>query len=91
MVSWDILCQPKCSGRLGIRLAKSFNEEILIKLSWDIFRGNNSFWVEILKSKYTDHKNNKGASTLWKAIQNQEDYINKAMVWALGNGKRILA
>ena len=34
LVSWEVLCQPKCNGGLGIRSAKDMNTLLLMKLGW---------------------------------------------------------
>ena len=60
-----------------------------MKLSWDVFRGHNLFWVDVLQKKYDVHGNNNVVSSLWKAIQSQQDSIMKAMAWALGNGTKV--
>ena len=89
LVPWDRLCQPKCNRGLDIQLGKSYNEAIIMKLSWDVFRSHNSFSVDVLQNKYEVHGNNNGESSLWKAIQSQQDSIMKAMAWALGNGTKV--
>ena len=88
LVSWDKLCQPKGNGGLGGRPAKSYNEAILMKLSWDVFRGHNLLWVDVLSRKYGVNGNSSGVSSLWKAIQTQQENIMKATAWCLGMVQR---
>ena len=46
-----------------------------MKLSWDIFRGHNLLWVDVLSRKYGVNDNSNGVSSLWKAIQSQQENI----------------
>ena len=89
LIHWDTICQPKCNGGLGVRSIRGLNEAILLKLTWEIFRTKDLFWVKVLKNKYDTHGNNKEFSSLWKAIQSQKESINKAMIWAIGNRKKV--
>ena len=60
-----------------------------MKLLWDVFRSHKLFLVDVLKKKYIVHGNNNGESSLWKAIQSQQDSIMKAMAWMLGNVTKV--
>ena len=61
-----------------------------MKLSWDVFRGHNLLWVDVLTRKYgVINGNSNGVSSLWKEIQSQQDNIMKATAWALGNGTKV--
>ena len=60
-----------------------------MKLSWDVFRGHNLLWVDVLSRKYGVNGNSSGVSSLWKAIQMQQENIMKATAWALRNGTKV--
>ena len=59
-----------------------------MKLSWDVFRGHNLLWVDVLQRKYNVNGNSNGVASLWKAIQSQQDNIMKAMAWRLAMVQR---
>ena len=51
LVSWDLVCLPKCYGGLGIRKIRHLNNALLAKHIWRIFQSTR-VWRDILIEKY---------------------------------------
>ncbi|VFQ88760.1 unnamed protein product [Cuscuta campestris] len=52
LVSWDIICQPKSKGGLGLRNIINWNKATIMKLNWDIANKENVLWVKWIHSRY---------------------------------------
>ena len=96
LLAWERVCQPKKNGGLGLRDAKSYNEALLMKLSWEVYCNSNSLWVNVIRNKYKMNGQlhgpltwNKKGSPLWRAMYNLYNVIEKAAAWALGNDRRV--
>ena len=96
LLSWERVFQPKKNGGLGLRDAKSYNEALLMKLSWEVYCNSNTLWVNVLRNKYKMNGQllgsltwKKKGSSLWRAMYDQFNIMEKAMAWALGNGRRV--
>jgi hypothetical protein len=51
MVKWQAVCRPKEFGGLGIINTMLFNECLVAKWIWKIYK-KNSLWVKLLTAKY---------------------------------------
>ena len=52
LLAWERVCQPKKNKGLVLRDAKSYNEALLMKLSWEVYCNSNSLWVNVIRNKY---------------------------------------
>lgn len=52
LVNWAEVCRPKLSGGLGLKNLTIMNEALLMKLGWGLLVNNNSYWAQVLCSKY---------------------------------------
>jgi hypothetical protein len=48
MVKWQVVCRPKDFGGLGIINNMLFNECLIDKWIWKIYKQKNSLWVRLL-------------------------------------------
>ncbi|KAA3462476.1 reverse transcriptase [Gossypium australe] len=49
LVSWDLMCQPKSHGGLGIRSLRDQNTSFIMKLGFKLMTGHSSFGVNVLR------------------------------------------
>lgn len=52
LVDWNLVCQPKKNGGLGIRPIKLMNKVLLGEWLWRLGEENNSLWRQIVLAKY---------------------------------------
>jgi hypothetical protein len=57
MVRWEAICRPKEFGGLEIINTQVFNECLLTKWIWKLYKQKNSLWVKLLTAKYMRHGN----------------------------------
>jgi hypothetical protein len=43
-VKWEVVCQPKRSGGLGVRDIRAINISLLSKWRWRLLSEDNSLW-----------------------------------------------
>lgn len=96
LIRWDTLCQPKSCGGLGLKDLSHMNMALLMKIGWGLVNSPNTFWVQVLASKYkvdtTDLPSSlqtRNGSYLWRAVGKVWDHVLKGTRWALGDGKRV--
>lgn len=53
-VKWDVVCQPKDKGGLGVKNLELFNLSLLAKWRWRILTGTADVWLCLLKARYGD-------------------------------------
>jgi hypothetical protein len=53
-VKWDVVCQSKRLGGLGIRDLRTMNISLLAKWRWRLLQDDHALWKAVLKSKYGD-------------------------------------
>jgi hypothetical protein len=53
-VKWEVVCQPKKLGGLGVRDIRAVNISLLAKWRWRLLFDDNALWKEVLKGKYGD-------------------------------------
>ena len=75
MISWRDICKLKSAGGLGFKSLAMMNRALYMKLAWGLISSPNSFWVQILASKYGVDTHNLPlvlhthyGSHLWKSL-----------------------
>lgn len=53
-VKWDVVCQPKESGGLGVKDIRVMNLSLLAKWRWRLLSGEKALWKEVLVERYGD-------------------------------------
>ncbi|XP_061367124.1 uncharacterized protein LOC133310245 [Gastrolobium bilobum] len=93
-VAWEVMCQPKECGGLGIINLRLQNEAFMHKLAWQIIEDQNSLWVQVLLGKYGRKADpnrsltaKKSDSTLWRNICSARNKISQHLEWVIRNGK----
>ncbi|CAJ2627891.1 unnamed protein product [Trifolium pratense] len=75
LIGWDMCCQQKIHGGLGIKKPHIMNEVFLMKILWNLIHKPNDLWCKVLLRKYG--RNNDIVSScisqpydsqLWKAL-----------------------
>ena len=86
LLAWKRFCQQKKNRGLGLRDAKSYNEALLMKLSWEVYCNSNSLWINVIQNKYKMNGQlfghlmwKKKGSPLSCALYNQFNIMEKAM------------
>ncbi|KAH9671615.1 putative ribonuclease H protein [Citrus sinensis] len=96
LIRWDTLYQPKSCGSLGLKDLSHMNMALLMKIGWGLVNSPNTFWVQVLTSKYkvdtmclSGSLQTRNGSYLWRAVGKVWDHVLKGTHWALGDGKRV--
>jgi hypothetical protein len=53
-VKWDVVCQPKRLGGLGVRDLRAVNISMLAKWRWRLLNDDNALWKEVIKGKCSE-------------------------------------
>lgn len=94
-LSWDKLCEPKESDRMGFKQLKYFNLALLAKQGWRLQNGHNSLLHRVLKAKYFPNGDFLNAalgnnpSYTWRSIFSAQSIVKQGVCWRVGNGKDI--
>lgn len=95
LINWDLICQPKTNGGLGLRKLEDQNATFIMKLGYNLVSNHNALLVNVLWSKYglTDglpitivQSNN---SFMWRGLSKIWPLIRDNMIWSVGNGNSI--
>ena len=93
MISWRDICKPKSVGGLGFKSLAMMNRALYMKLVWGLISSSNSFWVQILASKYGVDTHNppfvlhtRYGSHLWKSLGSVCNVVLASRRWCLGDG-----
>ena len=76
LVSWSMICEPVCNGRLAIHNLRRFNQALLGKWLWRYGLEKDALWRKVVEAKYGSlrggwcSKEVRGSygSSLWKTI-----------------------
>jgi hypothetical protein len=73
MVKWQAVCRPKEFGGLGIINTMLFNECLITKWIWKIYKQKDNLWVRLLTAKYMPRgdffrSNSRHGSQFWKSL-----------------------
>jgi hypothetical protein len=51
-VKWDVVCQPKSLGGLGVKDIRAVNISLLAKWRWRLLKDDLVLWKEVLRGKF---------------------------------------
>lgn len=91
---WEILCQPKSKGGMGLRELGKFNETMLAKQVWRLIYDTDWLFYRVFKDKYFPigsilYAKAKSGSNAWKSILQARKLINMGARWRIGDGSSI--
>jgi hypothetical protein len=102
-VKWDVVCQPKCKGGLGVRDIRTVNISLLSKWRWRLLHSDNSLWKEVIRGKYGDAAIGRVvlgeeckpwfSSSWWRdicliGINQDHNWFSQNVVKLMGNGEQ---
>ncbi|BBN67603.1 Polynucleotidyl transferase, ribonuclease H-like superfamily protein [Prunus dulcis] len=85
LVNWDIVCQPKSFGGLGIKKTHCMNQALLAKTGWKIVQKDQD--RSLLAAPNLKFLN---CSSTWRGILFGSQIVSKGFKWRVGNGDKIL-
>ena len=97
LVNWDIVCQEKRRGGLGVRGLSRMNQSLLCKWCWRFCNERDSFWRQVISTKFgveaggwitRDIRGGYGTG-LWKDISKEWLTFFQNSIASLGNGRRL--
>ena len=97
LVSWDVICQPRHNGGLGIRRLVTFNRALLGKLLWRFAVEGESFWRCAIMAKYgvtscswwSGRVVGSHGRALWKGIMLGLVEFRRWVRFKVGDGSRV--
>ena len=99
LVNWEVVCQDKKSGGLGIKKLSILNKALLCKWSWCFMQETNALWNILIRVKYGEDQG--GWCTkmvraghgvgVWKELRKGWELVVGKMVFVVGNGSRVLS
>ncbi|GLT52280.1 hypothetical protein SLA2020_256280 [Shorea laevis] len=95
LVNWEIVCQPRDLGGLGLRSARENNQALITKLGWQLVSDPNKPWCRALLAKYL-HSGSlltcplvQAASVTWKSILRCRSLLQLGLRWRIGDGHQV--
>jgi hypothetical protein len=101
-VKWEVVCQEKCKGGLGVKDVRIMNLSLLAKWRWRIIQNEQSLWREVLEARYGFQISFKSdwsnihfpakSSNWWKdlvglqSVDSLINWISEALEKKVGNG-----
>lgn len=91
LLQWDVVCQAKDRGGLGLRKARQMNSALIAKLAWKMGTNPVSPWCQALTKKYLqncsfwDAPRLPTSSKQWRDILDSRKILTKGLVWQPGN------
>ncbi|KAG8381639.1 hypothetical protein BUALT_Bualt06G0142500 [Buddleja alternifolia] len=92
LLKWDIICQPKESGGLGLRRLRDVNFALLGKLGWQVITEESRLWVQVMLHKYVQRNRARarGATSYsWRSISATLSFLRKGIQWIVGTSEAI--
>ncbi|KAJ8899794.1 hypothetical protein K2173_019494 [Erythroxylum novogranatense] len=94
LVAWDMVCQPKNRGGLGLRKLRNINTTFLLKLAWGLIFGSAKLYYQVLKAKYgwpppfpSPARPSPPTTVLWRQISLLWSTGLQCIRWSLGDGR----
>jgi hypothetical protein len=92
MVKWQVVCRPKEFGGLGIINTRIFNECLIAKWIWKIYKQKESLWVRLITAKYMPQgdffkSNGRVGSQFWKSLHKLKHLFKWVAIHKVGNGR----
>ncbi|CAL1373659.1 unnamed protein product [Linum trigynum] len=94
-VSWKAMCLGKQEGGLGFRRFEEFNQALLAKVAWRIWKDPNSLLARVYKGKYFPNSSILSARTGsltswgWRGILRGRDLLLQGLRWQIGSGDSV--
>lgn len=97
LARWELVCQPKRQGGLGIINLHSFNRSLITKWWWRVLHETHLPWTRIIISEYYGaittwsfhEKTTKRTSPLWRGVTKVADLFQIGVRFACGDGNNI--
>ncbi|XP_004306074.1 PREDICTED: putative ribonuclease H protein At1g65750-like [Fragaria vesca subsp. vesca] len=97
LVNWDVVCQPKQLGDIGIKKTEDMNQAMLAKISWRMFQCDKGLWASMFAEKYLkncclfddNYEVAVDCSSTWRGIIFGAKLLRSNLKWRLGDGKSI--
>ena len=94
LTRWDIICQPKDQGGLGVHNLEIQNQCLLSKWLFKLIN-EQSVWQDLLKRKYlgtksiTQVERKQGDSYFWSGLMKVKNYFLNMGSWFINNGEQV--
>jgi hypothetical protein len=94
LIKWNIICQPKDQGGLGIQNIEIKNKCLLAKWLWKLIN-EEGLWQQILRNKYCKNypigiiERKPGDSHFWSGLMKVKDQFMRFGSFRLNNGQQI--
>ena len=96
LINWNIVCESKESGGLGIRDLTLMNRALLGKWTWKFAMKGDTIWRKFFSLKYGMEEGDRFSRTrgnheigLWKAINKEAAQMKQYCSFDLGDGQSI--
>lgn len=97
LARWDLVCQPKSLGGLGIKKTVKMNQALLAKASWRMTQKEDGLWCRVLEQKYlkndsiwnTEYPCPAGCSSTWRGIVFGAKLLHQGIQWRIGDGDSV--
>lgn len=95
LVNWDIVCNNKKVGGLGLRKAKAQNLALMPKMGWKILSNEECLWAKVVKGKYLlkdfliSYASKRNSSLTCRGILKTRDILRRGIKWGVGDGSKI--
>jgi hypothetical protein len=94
-MSWSRMGLPKNRGGMGFQDLHCFNQSLLAKQCWRLWKIEDSLIAQIMKAKYypdcsvLDAQVGTRVSYAWRSIQSSCQLLKKGLIWRVGNGNSV--